>query len=557
MDDLGIGAVLMQNLLSVPPNQREYRWEEKNVIDLFQDLRKAIDGTGAYFLGTIALTGADNNRPEVTDGQQRLATITILLAAFRDFFADNNEEFTARWVEETFLTVSDPDAQKRVPRLALNFDDREFFAAYVATRPQDKERAKKIRHQSNARIQDAIEISKAHVTDVLAGIRKPADKVAKLRRWIDFIRDEAIVIVLRLTDDLNAFRMFATLNDRGVRTTQFDIVKNYLFEKAGSKMHLAQPLWSRMSGVLESLEADDIALTYLRHFIITKDGPSREAELFDKVEQLVPNKHTPIAFITELDEAALDYVAILTPDDKKWNQEYNQTIRESIRTLRELRVVQIRPLMLAVARAFDPQEAAKAFRVLVSWSVRFLISGGGRAGTIEEAYGKRAKEVTSGTITTAKELAIKMLEFIPSDIQFEADFAVARVSKNYLARYYLRAMEMCLKDSPDPEWVPNDGDAINLEHILPENPNSNWPDFDADTAKAFHVRIGNMVLLQAKKNVIVANAAFADKRSVLQASTYLLTKEAGKQKAWTVKEIADRQKRLAAIAVKTWPLKVR
>jgi uncharacterized protein with ParB-like and HNH nuclease domain len=63
-------------------NQREYSWEEKQVAELFQDFSKAISGhKSSYFLGTIVLTQPGEEVPEVADGQQRLATTTILLAA--------------------------------------------------------------------------------------------------------------------------------------------------------------------------------------------------------------------------------------------------------------------------------------------------------------------------------------------------------------------------------------------------------------------------------------------------------------------------------------------
>src|SRR5437899_1874559 len=88
MNPEGIGTILKNHRLIVPPNQREYSWEEKHVQELFQDLQKAIDQPGGnfYFLGTIALTGKNANSPEVTDGQQRLATTTILIATIRDYF---------------------------------------------------------------------------------------------------------------------------------------------------------------------------------------------------------------------------------------------------------------------------------------------------------------------------------------------------------------------------------------------------------------------------------------------------------------------------------------
>ena len=64
----------------MPLNQREYSWEEKQVTELFQDFSKALSSNkSSYFLGTIVLTQSGDEVPEIADGQQRLATATILL----------------------------------------------------------------------------------------------------------------------------------------------------------------------------------------------------------------------------------------------------------------------------------------------------------------------------------------------------------------------------------------------------------------------------------------------------------------------------------------------
>jgi len=83
-DHFGISQVLKQNPLRLPLNQRDYSWEEEHVVELYEDLDQAIEvDKSNYFLGTIVIKSATT--PEVVDGQQRLASITILLAAFRDF----------------------------------------------------------------------------------------------------------------------------------------------------------------------------------------------------------------------------------------------------------------------------------------------------------------------------------------------------------------------------------------------------------------------------------------------------------------------------------------
>jgi uncharacterized protein with ParB-like and HNH nuclease domain len=99
VSDAGIGATLNQHLLMVPPNQRSYAWEESHVQTLFEDFSGAIaTGSESYFLGTLVLTQGLGDRLEVADGQQRLATTSILIAAIRDYLEGmgSNEHLAAQ-----------------------------------------------------------------------------------------------------------------------------------------------------------------------------------------------------------------------------------------------------------------------------------------------------------------------------------------------------------------------------------------------------------------------------------------------------------------------------
>jgi hypothetical protein len=217
-------------------------------------------------------------------------------------------------------------------------------------------------------------------------------------------------------------------------------------------------------------------------------------------------------------------------------------------------VEQFRPLMLALLKRFSVDEVRKTLKLLVSWSVRFLITGGVGGGTIETYYASRGKEIREGRITTAKELTKAMEDVVPSDTQFEADFAIARVSKHFLARYYLRALEMQVAGASEPELVPNtDQEVINLEHVLPQKPSSAWSHIDPELVGDYYKRIGNMALLKNSINAKAGNDGFRNKVSHYQASDYKLTSEVGDYSEWGPDQIKERQERLAKLAVQTWP----
>jgi hypothetical protein len=553
-DHNGIGTILSHYRLKVPANQREYSWKDKHVIKLLEDFSDALHKP-SYFLGTLVLTPGDDETWEVADGQQRLATTTILLAAIRDYFYEKGEHHRASSIENDFLFKTLLKDNAFAPRLALNLDDHQFFVDRILSQPNSDKRKVKPNGESHKKIARAAELAAEHLRNNIRTLPE-SSKVGRLIQWAEFIRNNAQVIVLKVPDDINAFVMFETLNDRGLKVSQADLVKNYLLGEADDRREEAQHRWAKMVGALETIDIEDITISYLRHLLSSNHGLTPEREVFERIKNSVSGKGAVIDFLDVLVDNANDYVAILNPDSIKWNT-YNPSIRNYIRTLNELRAVPLRHMMLPIVRYFPPRETEKAFRLFISWAVRFLVTGGGRGGTLEKAYADRAKEIAHGEIATTKKLIDMMADKIPSDSQFQHEFAVVPVPQSKLARYYLRALELNVKGNPEPELVPNEDTVINLEHILPENPGKGWGGIKRDIAHSYYQRLGNMVLLQASKNAEVGNKSFEDKLPILRNSAFFLTKEVANFNSWNVKQIDERQERLAKLALKTWPIDAR
>ena len=199
-------------------------------------------------------------------------------------------------------------------------------------------------------------------------------------------------------------------------------------------------------------------------------------------------------------------------------------------------------------------------RRLVSWSVRFLVSGGGGGGLVETRYGKAAQAINEKTIKDSAGLLKALIDIIPADAVFEPDFAKARV-RGYMARYYLRAMEGMLNKEKDPQLAAHeDEDKVNLEHVMPYNVRSavapaEWKHIDAETRRAYLTRLGNLALMRVVPNSKMGDRGFAFKRPLLAASEFVLTKEIARNGKWGPDEIDARQLRLAKLAVKTWPIR--
>jgi Protein of unknown function DUF262/Protein of unknown function (DUF1524) len=552
-EELGLGSALKRYRLRVAPNQREYAWTSTEVTRLLQDFAKAINDDGPYFLGTIVTIPRGEGTLEVVDGQQRLATTALLLAAIRDYLKGKGEDLIVQSIDDEFLCVIDRTARSRVPRLALNTDDNELFTNIVtgAGIPDDYEALR----ASHERLLAARDETRRHVNRVVA----PLDELEHgdlLNRWISFLEHRALAVLLKVPDDANAYRMFETLNDRGLRTSQADLIKNYLFSKAGSRINEVQGSWSFMRGALESNTDDpDITIDFLRHALILQNGHLREADVYDATQGIVKSEGSAASFSASLEGLANVYVATFNPENERWNT-YPDSVRRAIEVFNLFDIKPMRPTILAVAKKFQPNQAAAAFEFLVTLGVRLIVASSTRSGSVELPLADAARAVYEGTVTTAKELAHQLAGLIPSDGDFETAVETMRVSNAKLARYYLRSLEMTAIDEPEPWFIPQDDKAIiNLEHVLPRKLEGNWPGFSDEDVKRLTNRLGNLALLRATDNSGLKSDAFSDKKSAYAASPYVLTTMVADEAAWTAEAIARRQKRLAGLAVKTWPAK--
>lgn len=552
---LGIGSVPSQHSLIVPPNQREYSWTEREITGLFTDISRAInEGAQEYFLGTVVTIPKRLGVLEVVDGQQRLATTAILMAAIRDALAGRDaDQLIVERIENTFLSAIDPYARERVSRLRLNLSDASFFDRYVLRRDGAQATSR-----SHRLIKDATDFAREHVAQVL-GAYTPKDHGDVLNRWVEFIEHRAIVILLKVPGESNAYKMFETLNDRGLRTSQADLVKNYLFGQSDPRLPEAQQKWASMKALLEAIgEDDELTINFLRQLLISFYGHLKDADVYEQVQKHSKGTSLSLQMLTRLETGAADYAALLNADHETWN-EYPATTRRAVKTLLVLRSPKpMRPLMLAIVRGLSEKETDKAFRLLVSLSVRYLIVGGMRTGTVEETLAAAAHNLSEGKITTAVELAQFLQKVTPNDSRFVESFKIATVSGPHFARYYLRSLEMANKQEPDPYFVPNDDQSIiTLEHILPERPQDNWPQFSPEAHSAFCRRIGNMALLKAKKNSDLHSAPFSAKRQTYAETPYEWTRQLAELDDWTVAEINNRQEKMAAVAPKIWPISVK
>jgi hypothetical protein len=473
----------------------------------------------------------------------------------RDIYLKMSEPNRARGIENDFLFWFDDEGQE-IARLTLNADDNDYFYNRIVLRPENRveREAKLISHR---RLDQAYKTIFKYFIDLKE--QSGRGFLDELTLWKKYLLNNSKVLLLKVPDSNLAFVMFETLNDRGVKTSQVDLIKNYLFQEAGRRKDEAQRSWSAMRGIIESVgeEADDVVMEYLRYASYVLYGMVREKEMFDRISEKSHGVSNAIKMTRDLEVMANDYAALFNPEHPKWNN-YAPEIRTYLKTLGDLGVKQMRPLLLATAVNFTAAQLPLTFHRLISWAVRLAIAGGSKVGRLDTFYANLANRVHNGEIKNYAQLLASDVasKAIPKDADFESYFETVRVRVSSTARYYLRELEETARGRKDTAWKPNpDTGAVNLEHVMPKEPCSEWSNITEQDVETHSERLGNLALIQASENVLSDRSEFKNKKPILTRSPYLLTAMIGKEfDTWDKPAIEKRQKALAKHASKTWPI---
>lgn len=555
----GIGRVLNQNLLKVPANQRPYAWKDTHVRELLDDIKEAMaDESELYFLGTVVLVETDGNRKLIADGQQRIATTSIILARCRDLLRSLDEGKDADSIESDFLKKYVRRSKENEFLLSMNIED-DLYYKNVIVDPDwvtDCPKSEATGYPSNERLYAASQMVLLYLKAEIAHL-KDSSAVSQLNQWTSFLEERASVVAVTVPDEVGAFRMFETLNDRGLRASQADILKNYFFSKVKqTELEQIQAHWNQIYGALSDKfdDPDEQMIKYIKYFWTLENGLTRDRELASNIKKKIKNGRLALEFVNGAREAVFDYVAIYNNNDEKW-ADYGETFRENLRTLTEIiNIEQIVPLVFAVVHKFSVSESKKALKLFVTWSVRFMLGGSGRAGRLDKQYADLAHLVGTESNTTAKELRDFLADKVPTDTVFARAVKEARVSNAVLARYYLMCFEKALHPKSGELEPSKDVDKVNLEHILPKTFTR-----ELGVSKPEHedllMRLGNQTIMQSEWNRDLGNLPFKDKIYAYEKSEIGLTNELGSLKDFARAEVDARQAAMAEAAPEIWTLK--
>ena len=552
---LGIAEILKNLELCVPIYQRSYAWKAtEQVEDFWLDLERAYEGIGEYFLGTVVLASdGPGGRKTVIDGQQRLATTSLLITAIKSKLAllgTAKATSKALVVSQGYLARETLESDGQDPRLVLNSEDDIYFRKLIT---DDEVSEPSTGKPSHALLREAFFYFHEKISEEIKNTNAD-NAMDHLLGRINFLTNRARVGVIEVPTEADAYVIFETLNNRGADLTTADLLKNYLYSMAKKNIDPVRDRWMQALGTLDLTAADEKFTKFLRHYWSSMHGITREKELYKAIRERVDTPTASVEFADNLAKAAKKYAAIGNPSNEYW-QNYGSASKTDISWLIRFDLAPNRPLLLAAMDTWPQNEIQKLIRSMLNWSVRGMILETMNSGSIEARYCDAAVKIRNGELKNIAHVRQELDSTIANDSAFEAAFAIARVTKHYLARYYLASLEKIQVDSSEPEWVPNENEQkVNLEHVYPRKPvAAEWQAFDPKEVNAWATRLGNMVLLSKGKNSSIGNKPFTHKCGIILSSELQLTKDVGAVAEWTPQAIEARQQKLAKLALRAWP----
>ena len=564
----GVGDFIQhRRFFRVPDHQRDFAWTEDEVEEFINDVVSAInDSERDYFLGLLVVVEpAQLNGPwEILDGQQRLATTTMVYAAIREWLVSADYQDDASKIQNAFIGSRELGETQLTPRLTLNINNRTTFRETVVSPCNDAFLGSRYdaspRYSSKRRLIHAAITCRQRIAQLaLQAGDEPKDQAEPLFELARYLRDQVKIVVMNVASTANAYRIFETLNDRGLDLTVLDLVKNHLFGRSSERLSEVQSNWLTMLANISGRQADD----FLKVFWTAKWGRIQRGKLFEewrtKYDRLNPDQ--VVSLSAELDEAADRFSALEAPDHDIWN-EHSVACKKSIKVLSILGSRQTWPVMLAALDSFDARQMERLLQHLIVVIVRFQTIGRRRTGRLEIASASIAHAISKGQLNTPHKVWRRYSAIVPGDEEFAEDFARWTESKSVRARYILAELEKAeyKRDSngQEPEESPV-WEELTLEHILPKNPGNEWSSetsSNPELTEEYVHRLGNLCLLQDKPNRRASSRGFTYKQRHIYAKSQLtLTLQISQSFCkWDSSSIDSRQQELSKLALEAWPL---
>ena len=533
--------------LEVPRFQRDYSWEYYHWTDLWEDIESMIDEDGWHYLGFIVLQRRGENQFAIIDGQQRITTLSLLvLAAIKAIYDTEEPEAAERagLLRAAYIGRQDPVTLLTTNKLSLNRNNEPFYKSYLSELRPPSAAGRKASDQA---MYQAFQFFLKQLKDLGSG--------SAIAERVERVAGRMYFTVIKVTSELNAYKVFETLNARGVQLSAADLLKNYLFttvDQAGSHEDDLEALEQKWIAILDGLGRESFQ-DFLRAFWNSKYGQVRAPQLYRKVKDQIKSSADVFQLLRDLEDAAPIYAALKDPGSLLWVDK-PPSVKDALETLKLLGVRQHLPLLLAGYQVLSSAGFEKLIRDVVAFSFRYNLVGSRNSGDQETLYGEAALIIRR----QKNYQSALLLKLYPNDQEFKSQFRSFALSGSSraprLAVYILSLLE---RQSASTQIL-SGSSKISIEHILPQSPSDAWYPIDHPVWERAVWRIGNLTLLEQSLNQKAGQLDIQSKLASYAESTFTLTRKIEQfiepEGDWSENAIDRRQRELAELATVVWRL---
>jgi uncharacterized protein with ParB-like and HNH nuclease domain len=532
----------------IPKFQRDYTWETDQWDDLWQDIQLLLSKEETeHYMGYLVLQTVNNKNYAVIDGQQRLTTMSLILLAVlkclnnlaeKGVESDNNIKRRDN-LQNSYIGYVDPVTLISNNKLKLNRNSDDYYKQYLVLLKELPLR------NTNA--------SEKHMRDCFLWFFEKVKNKFKtgeeLAFFVETISDKIFFTVIEVSDQLNAFKVFETLNARGVQLSASDLLKNHLFSVVDeTQPHMnelteLENIWTSLIDKLGEQKLED----YLRYFWNSSHKSVAKKQLFKTIKQNISTKAAVFNLVRDLKDTADVYLAVNNPEDEFWKSQ--KETRDGLNELKLFQIKQTNSLLLSDYKNLDAEQFKKLVKCCSVISFRYNVIGGLNPNEQESVYNHLALQISQ-----EKRFDLKLFQSVyVSDVNFENDFS-SKVFKNNsrnhkIVKYILAKIE----EYRFKNEISTESDLFRIEHILPESADETWGGFTQEEIERSVFRLGNLTLLEKKLNHEADKLVFDLKLKVYEKSNCQLTKSIVENyQSWTERKMADRQKQLAKDAKVIW-----
>lgn len=549
----------------VPRYQRPYAWGIPEIADLWEDVFANSD---PHFVGSLIFnTAGEDGYYDIIDGQQRLLSITILLAALRNNVREYDPALAER-IQKQDIALEDRDGNlthRILPAETLETYFRKFIQI-----GKDDILASKADTIETTNVKKAYAYFDEQIKQELkrhSSNEAKIDEVAALRKRIA----ELIVISIDITGDEDAYEIFETTNANRVELSVADLLKNLVFKKMPPEedKDLAKGLWQEMAKNIEVTGAD--LKKFIRYYWISRYDFISEKALYRAIKKKITKYEL---FLTDLYESAEWYCKIVEGSDgdyEVFGKVDSPQILNSVRAIKAMRVSQCYAFLLAIFRNHKRLGVSPLGVIQFIEKFTFQYSAVCKLPTnrVEKVYSKAAIKLEklldekNGAATVKalfSELEKELKECAPSEAAFMEGFLKIEYAKDdhtrNFTKYVLNKVNIDL--NPTNELLVN-FPSVHIEHLLPQRPHADWK-LQKKEIRDYVNLLGNLTLLSSAINSKVQHFTIDKKLPDLKKSMLAITKhvveriEAG-QCVWGESQIIARHKELASRAYsRIWKL---